>query len=388
MIKVLKEAIRLCHRSKIPMFLWGHHGVGKSSIYSQVADELGIGYVDFRAAQIEATDLRGYPKENEGRTIYCPPIELPVESPENSPEKIIEIMKKLNTYHKEGIIVFDELNRAQDPVIQASFQLFVEGRIGTWIKPEGWSCMAAGNFGNSYNVNDFCQAFIGRFCHVVLSIDEEYLSEWASHMLNKHGNDSITQRVIQFVTSDITHISQNFNSDLGFIIQRSPRIWDQVIKMEKEAKNGYSEDAILIILNGLIGDMATTYRKATFEILPKDILEKGEEALKGKKIDRSILSGLIHGIIALAENYGKKIKKEQIANIMKFAAWMCDGNDADLAIVICQRLLIKTYGNFSTTILSNPNMSAMIDKDPWITELMKCQKVQELVMKLFQESAK
>jgi len=52
----------------------------KSSLVQQAANELGIGFVDLELAQIEATDLRGCPKEVDGRTVYCPPIELPQEA--------------------------------------------------------------------------------------------------------------------------------------------------------------------------------------------------------------------------------------------------------------------------------------------------------------------
>ena len=79
-IGVLKDVVKLCHNAKVPMFLWGHHGIGKSSLVQQVTNELDIGFVDYRAAQIEATDLRGYPKEVDGKTVYCPPIELPQEA--------------------------------------------------------------------------------------------------------------------------------------------------------------------------------------------------------------------------------------------------------------------------------------------------------------------
>ena len=380
------------------MFLWGHHGVGKSSIYSQVADELGIGYVDFRAAQIEATDLRGYPKENEGRTIYCPPIELPVESPENSPEKIIEIMKKLNTYHKEGIIVFDELNRAQDPVIQASFQLFVEGRIGTWIKPEGWSCMAAGNFGNSYNVNDFCQAFIGRFCHVTLSVDEEYLSEWASYILKTYDDNSITQKIIQFICGSVDNINVVSNQDLGFKIERSPRLWEQVVKIEREIeiqnrskeKTKYSKEAQDLVLAGLIGDMAVTYRRAKFDIVPRDILNEGVARLKSIKVDRSILSGLVYGIVGMVESLGNKIKEEQISNVMDFTSWLCDKKDeADLGLVICHRLFVKQFGESTNVVMANEKVAKIVSADnPWLKELIKHKKVYELTRTLYEEGPK
>ena len=47
-----------------PTMCWGSPGCGKSSIVKRVADELGIGFIDFRLSQREPVDLKGLPVPN------------------------------------------------------------------------------------------------------------------------------------------------------------------------------------------------------------------------------------------------------------------------------------------------------------------------------------
>lgn len=46
---------------KIPIFLWGPPGIGKSSIVAQIAREKNIPCIDLRLSLLDPTDLRGIP---------------------------------------------------------------------------------------------------------------------------------------------------------------------------------------------------------------------------------------------------------------------------------------------------------------------------------------
>lgn len=47
----VRDAILVCRRANVSLFIWGSHGIGKSSIVRQAATRLGIEFVDFRCAQ-------------------------------------------------------------------------------------------------------------------------------------------------------------------------------------------------------------------------------------------------------------------------------------------------------------------------------------------------
>lgn len=57
-------ALRANHRSNQATMVWGPPGIGKSSIGLQLANNLGIAYIDMRLAQIDPVDLRGVPMKS------------------------------------------------------------------------------------------------------------------------------------------------------------------------------------------------------------------------------------------------------------------------------------------------------------------------------------
>lgn len=114
----LKKQIKLCYNKKLPLFIWGTMGIGKSASVKSVAEEISkslnlgfiegepdgeekFGFIDIRVSQLEPSDLRGIPTIKEGFTKWITPNWLP------SNEK------------SKGILFLDEINLAPSS-IQAS----------------------------------------------------------------------------------------------------------------------------------------------------------------------------------------------------------------------------------------------------------------------------
>ena len=87
-ISTIKEAIQICRAAKVTPFIWGHRGLGKSSLVSQITAEENWGFIDLRCSQLEASDVRGLPDRVGGRTAYLPPVDMPVG--DMTPEQIAE----------------------------------------------------------------------------------------------------------------------------------------------------------------------------------------------------------------------------------------------------------------------------------------------------------
>ena len=64
---------------KVPTFLWGAPGIGKSSIVREIAKEKNVGFIDLRLALMDPTDLKGIPfYDKESHTaLWAPPAFLP-----------------------------------------------------------------------------------------------------------------------------------------------------------------------------------------------------------------------------------------------------------------------------------------------------------------------
>ena len=140
-INTVKELVRLTRLSRVSLFLWGTHGIGKSSIVKEVAQELEIGFVDFPLCPDRG--LRFARAAGQGGWQDCLFVRRP------SCRQLVGEFSFL-----------DELNRATSDVLSAAFQLVLDRRVGEYCLPEGWSIVCAGNLENGdYHVTELDPAF-------------------------------------------------------------------------------------------------------------------------------------------------------------------------------------------------------------------------------------
>ncbi|MBA4189492.1 MAG: ATPase [Planctomycetaceae bacterium] len=143
-----------------PTYLWGPPGCGKSSLVRQVSDSLGLEFLDLRASQLDPVDLRGLPKVENGKTVWCQPTFLPSSG--------------------NGVLLLDELAQAPPLVQSAFFQLVLDRRLGEYVLPEGWSVLAASN-----RIEDRAGAgrvncgLTNRFLHLDLDVCPDSWHAWA-----------------------------------------------------------------------------------------------------------------------------------------------------------------------------------------------------------------
>ena len=79
--KELSAIIRDLYPVKQPIMVSGPPGIGKSAIIKQVAESLGIGFIDLRLIYLDPVDLRGIPMPDakQGTTKWLTPDFLPRE---------------------------------------------------------------------------------------------------------------------------------------------------------------------------------------------------------------------------------------------------------------------------------------------------------------------
>jgi len=403
-IKVLKDAIYLCGQSGITPFIWGHRGMGKSSIVKQLAAERNMGFVDERCSQMEASDLRGLPDRVDGRTAYLPPQSMPVgdltneqvlleilrpfegrlegKTPQEQHTKLLELvasdihtqriyerqLKRLQPHFERGILFLDELNRGQDDVLQAAFQLVLDREVGQYRLPPGWFPVAAGNFMEGYQVNGFTDpAFLDRFCHLTFSGGESTLEDWIMYMTTAHGGDAAA--IIEYASQNVVHLDGKTEGDLGFTVQPSRRSWDAVARVEKEySRGGYSPEARFAVLAGLVGpEAALAFTRYSCPVKPRDILERGVQAMASDlaKLNRNQLTGLMWGIVSFAK---PRIDEHKVQDVCAdFAEWICTKSpDKDFTVAFCRTMV--SAGSSSemekakAAVISNPKLAQMIGK--------------------------
>jgi hypothetical protein len=381
--------------------------------------DMKLGFIDFRASQIEASDVRGLPDKKDGRTVYLPPADMPMggmtweqlsaelgkilgnyndndshpldpilvdvmveklkgeAAKADTPEKqgeldtlanrllrfFVEAQPKLN----RGILFLDELNRGQDDVLQAAFQLVLDRKVGLYSLPPGWTIVAAGNFMEGYQTNGFTDpAFLNRFCHLTLSADEQTLPEWIDYISDKHGEQAAP--IIEFASQNIDHLhGKDLKNELGFNIMPSPRSWEAVIRVEKEIeKADLGTDARLAVLSGLIGrDLATSYMNYSCPVKVQDVISKGIAGVKNdlERLDRKQLQGLVWGLAGFLK---KRVEEEKFGTIaLDFIRWLAKhGKDKDIAIVFATTMVSGGPGpqRIKSAMISNPNVAKLVSQ--------------------------
>ncbi len=154
------ELLEVAYRARRPVLLEGATGIGKSQIVAELARQLGLDYLVLDLSLLEPPDLVGLPVIRDGRTHYASPAELPCQG--------------------RGLLMLEELNRAEIPVMQPALQLLSARRLHSYELPEGWSCVAAINPEDSdYQVHRLDPALRSRFLQLQVRAAREAWLPWA-----------------------------------------------------------------------------------------------------------------------------------------------------------------------------------------------------------------
>jgi len=205
----IKNQYRKRHLNPHPICLVSFHGVGKSSGIAQAAAELSeeLGKkVECRVvnlACLEGPDLIGLPIRENGETTYLKPDFLPVEGDGTS-----------------GILLLDELNRAEKSIIGVLYTLLIDRTVGPHKFSSQWIFCTAmnpseSNEGATYDVMELDQALISRFKTYGISKDVDGLLDY---FFDKYG---ASDPVYQAIVADNDLVS--FTGGEG-----SPRDWEQL----------------------------------------------------------------------------------------------------------------------------------------------------------------
>lgn len=221
----LKDFLRICRNAGVVPCIWGPQGIGKSQIVKQYTNDTKLQFIDLRLSLMEPGDLMGMPTIEGDQTIFKKPAWFPREG-------------------TGGVLFLDELNRANEDILQAVFQLILDRRINNHILPEQWQVVCAGNHGKDFIVNELDPALMNRFCHVQLDVDYQSWEKWASKKLDP--------RVVKIITENrLLQDPENTKFsvfDLG--IKTTPRSWEFLNNL---LVSGLSEKLAKEVAYGLVG---------------------------------------------------------------------------------------------------------------------------------------
>lgn len=260
---------------KVPTFLWGAPGIGKSSIVRQIADRKKVGFIDLRLALMDPTDLKGIPfyDKDSHTALWAPPAFLPRDG--------------------EGILFLDELNSAPPAVQSSAYQLILDRKIGEYELPSGWAIVAAGNREGDRGVTyKMPSPLANRFVHFELQVDLDDWREWAYL-------SGIDPRVIAYISYKSEHLF-TFDPKKDTKSFATPRSWEYV---DKILKAQLSKDVILDTLGGAVGKEVAVGFLSFMKVIDRlpniEAILDGEGESYPEEIDvlYSLSSALVSGVL-------------------------------------------------------------------------------------------
>lgn len=304
----LERAVELHYIKRaagVSMHIWGMPGIGKTeSVFKvgrKIAKDEGLVFsahprdykghknkfvvVPLIMSQMDASDLKGIPTNDDGYTKWLIPRNLPMEG--------------------QGIIFFDELNRAPELVRSSTYSLIHGKFLGDYICPDDYIMIAAGNrVEDKVGVYDMEPTLSNRFLHYLLM--KPTADEWVENYASPNDLD---HRVIAYVyhkKSTIYGYDPKNKSDMAF---PTPRSWAKAAYMMKGITDA---DVVGGIVSAAVGKHIGTEFESFVRLMNKYDVEKmvnGKIKFPEKDDERYAV------VSAIAEWYsGKEEKLESIVD--------------------------------------------------------------------------
>jgi len=285
----LTRSITALIEQKVPSFLWGAPGIGKSSIIKQIADAKEIGFIDLRLALMDPTDLKGIPfYDKESHTaLWAPPAFLPKSG--------------------EGILFLDELNSAAPSVQASAYQLILDRKVGEYELPSGWAIVAAGNRESDRGVTyRMPSPLANRFVHFEMEVDVDDWKYWAY-------KKEIDARIISYISFKNEHLF-TFDAKSDTKSFATPRSWEFV---DSILKSNIDKELLLDSISGAVGrEVAVgflSYIKVMNKLPNIDAILSTGEGEYSDEVD--VLYALTTGLISA---FLKNPSDKNLDNLLKY----------------------------------------------------------------------
>ena len=202
--KTFSSIINPILNAKFPVLVRGRHGIGKSTIVYQKAEELGLPVVERRASQMTEGDLLGLPKVAKGVTTWC------------APDWLAEACSK------PVVLFLDEVDRATMEVRQGIFELCDSRKIaGHTLHKDTiiFACVNGGEHGSQYQVGEMDPAELDRY--TVFDV-EPSVEDWLAWAKGR-----IATEIFDFINHNHKHLEHNDDYEPNKVYP-SRRSWERL----------------------------------------------------------------------------------------------------------------------------------------------------------------
>jgi len=283
---------------KKPVLIRGRHGIGKSEIVYQIAEELGLPIVERRASQMTEGDLMGLPSIDGDSTSWNPPdwYKLACE---------------------EAVVLFlDEIDRATIEVRQGIFELTDSRKLNGHRLHEDtviFGAINGGEHGAQYQVGEFDPAELDRWTVFDVEPTVKDWLDWAS--------DNVDGAVWDFVNNNHNHLEHEGEFEPNKVYP-SRRSWKRL--SDCLVKGKLAEKATPVLFNlacAYVGfeagvafnDFIENYKRV---VTVADLLDKGK-VKKTKDFGINEHSAMVEKLEA-EKVFHKVLSDKQVKNLAKY----------------------------------------------------------------------
>ena len=328
----------LVPRKKVPVCIWGPHGIGKTEMLKVLAEELTMEdershderwlFTSVAPAQFEEMgDLLGMPAIDPGalddpsddKTIMVPP--------EWTPYKVEQARHEETGKHGPGIFLIDDVNRADIRIISGIMQLLQDYELASWTMPEGWHMVLTANPpGGEYIVRELDDAMMTRMMHIEMRYDEKVWARWAekqgidprgiSFVLGypelMTGKRTTPRTLVQFFNAIelISDLKDKDNSEMVTTIGRSCRDPETVAEFMQFMRSDWAK---IIQPNEILDSKDSKDIERRMKAL---VAPTGGKKVKRVDIANIITQRLINKLITMRDNFTKK-QRDNVVQFLK-----------------------------------------------------------------------
>lgn len=218
----VKLVVEKMYHARKPVMVWGSPGIGKTSVFEQVAKSLKVDLLNIKLSMRSPLDFQ-----------------VPVTQPDGS---VKFITPSLLPRKGKGIMFLDELDKAPKEVQKLGLELVLERRIGEYKVPDGWSVFAAGNrLKDMTGSEGMISALAARFIHLDMEVDNDQWCMWAIER-------DVHPAVIAFIRMNPSYLNA-FNPKER--VSPNPRAWAEYVSEIVQAD--FPRPVMLSAIAGTVG---------------------------------------------------------------------------------------------------------------------------------------
>lgn len=330
-------------KRQTPICIWGKHGIGKTEIVEQIAHSNDYQFAYIAPAQFEEMgDLVGMPMVEDGITTFKAPEWVP-------------------TSPGPGILLIDDVNRADDRILRGIMQLLQNFELVSWKLPPKWQIVLTANpDGGDYSVTPMDNAMLTRMMHISMEFDVKEWAKWAEQ-------NGIDERGINFVLTYPEIVDGERTTPRTLVqffeaispIENLSEHLGLVRTLADSCLDSSAATAFITFVNQNLGALIRPDEIVNASDFIKEVLYPIRAMVKKDTLRVDILATLCTRLVNFLTLHKIRPSKQQLTNIKSFIKMDFLPNDIRLTMA---QDLVSSKNSALKSIMADPAIAKMLLK--------------------------